>query len=230
MTGASLPAIKRSELTRRLASLQGFVHPERGWEQVPAPAEEASGLLWEALSRGDLRDQRVLDLGCGTGPLAIGAALLGAKAVTAVDRDPEALSVARGNATAQGVEVTWVEAVLSEDGASGEAAPGGDVSRWPSDTVLMNPPFGAQRRGADRPFLQEAMAALAGAPRGAIYMWANAASQGFIERWSLARHLSLEERRRTVWPLPRSFPHHREARGGVEVDRWILRRGLDGRT
>ncbi len=46
---------------------------------------------------------RVLDLGCGVGPLAIAAALSGAKEVVAVDVMPEACELARKNAELNGV-------------------------------------------------------------------------------------------------------------------------------
>ena len=46
---------------------------------------------------------RVLDLGCGTGILAIAAAKLGAEAVVAVDVDPNAVRAASENAAANGV-------------------------------------------------------------------------------------------------------------------------------
>ncbi|NOG50665.1 MAG: 50S ribosomal protein L11 methyltransferase [Chloroflexi bacterium] len=45
----------------------------------------------------------VLDLGCGSGILAIGAVLLGAAHVTAVDIDPVAADITRENAEANGV-------------------------------------------------------------------------------------------------------------------------------
>ena len=45
----------------------------------------------------------VLDYGCGSGILAIGAALLGAAAVDAVDIDPAAVDAARDNAVRNGV-------------------------------------------------------------------------------------------------------------------------------
>ena len=47
--------------------------------------------------------QRVLDYGCGSGILAIGAALHGAREVDAVDIDPAAVQSTRDNASANGV-------------------------------------------------------------------------------------------------------------------------------
>lgn len=51
------------------------------------------------------RWQRVLDYGCGSGILAIAAALHGARAVDAVDIDPTAVAATRANAAANGVAV-----------------------------------------------------------------------------------------------------------------------------
>ena len=58
---------------------------------------------------------RVLDLGTGSGVLAIAAARLGAGAVIAVDRDPDALGNARDNIERNGVDdrVTLVEGDLA---------------------------------------------------------------------------------------------------------------------
>jgi ribosomal protein L11 methyltransferase len=46
---------------------------------------------------------RVLDMGCGTGILALAAARAGARSVLAVDNDPVAVRVARENATLNGL-------------------------------------------------------------------------------------------------------------------------------
>lgn len=49
--------------------------------------------------------QRVLDYGCGSGILAIGAALHGAQHIDAVDIDPAAVESTRANAAANGVSL-----------------------------------------------------------------------------------------------------------------------------
>ncbi|WP_418319080.1 50S ribosomal protein L11 methyltransferase [Piscinibacter sakaiensis] len=48
---------------------------------------------------------RVLDYGCGSGILAIGAALHGARSIDALDIDPEAVESTKANAQANGVEL-----------------------------------------------------------------------------------------------------------------------------
>jgi ribosomal protein L11 methyltransferase len=62
-------------------------------------------LRWTA-RQGDgrrARWKRVLDYGCGSGILAIGAALHGAQAIDAVDIDPAAVESTRANALANDV-------------------------------------------------------------------------------------------------------------------------------
>ncbi len=49
---------------------------------------------------------RLLDYGCGSGILAIGAALHGARGIDAVDIDPAAVESTQANATANGVTLT----------------------------------------------------------------------------------------------------------------------------
>jgi ribosomal protein L11 methyltransferase len=60
-------------------------------------------LLLTELDRRLRPGDRVLDVGTGSGILAVTAAVLGAAAVTAVDIDPEAVAVTRANAVRNGV-------------------------------------------------------------------------------------------------------------------------------
>jgi ribosomal protein L11 methyltransferase len=59
------------------------------------------------------RFSNVLDLGCGTGLLAIGAAKLWRRRVLASDIDPVAVEIARENAVANG-EAPFVRAVVAD--------------------------------------------------------------------------------------------------------------------
>jgi ribosomal protein L11 methyltransferase len=52
--------------------------------------------------------ERVLDYGCGSGILAIAAALLGASSVVGTDIGPQAIVASRANAQANGVRVQFV--------------------------------------------------------------------------------------------------------------------------
>jgi len=62
-------------------------------------------LGWIARHAGALAGARVLDYGCGSGILAIGAALFGAQPVEGVDIDPAAIATTAQNAAANGVTV-----------------------------------------------------------------------------------------------------------------------------
>ena len=69
------------------------------------------------LGQTPLANRRVLDVGCGSGILAIAAARLGAAAVVAVDHDPQARQATLDNAHANDVRLTVVEAVAAtQDG------------------------------------------------------------------------------------------------------------------
>jgi predicted nicotinamide N-methyase len=56
-----------------------------------------------------VRGKRVLDFGCGSGVVAIAAALAGAREVVACDIDPLALAASRVNAVLNGVSLTFAE-------------------------------------------------------------------------------------------------------------------------
>jgi len=202
--------VRRDELVRRIQAVPLPPHPAAPLEQVGTPAEAAADLL-AALDRyAGLRGRSVLDLGCGTGRLAIGAALFGAESVSGVEVDPALLPIARSAARAAGVRVTFHTA---------------DVSAWDqrADIVVMNPPFGAQQRHADRPFWDRAFA-LADRAVGAF---ASSASRTFIARIALARGAQVLEVESVPWRFPRTFPHHRAASVRLPVDRWVLQTGAN---
>jgi ribosomal protein L11 methyltransferase len=67
---------------------------------------ETTSLVAAALEarRADVRGARVLDVGCGSGILALVALMLGAEKARAIDVDPDAIEVTRENATRNGLD------------------------------------------------------------------------------------------------------------------------------
>ena len=188
----------RKDVEMKLQGLEGFEKPEASLEQYETPAVLASDLLHLAWSHGDL-EGRVLDLGCGTGILGIGAAVYGAS-VVGVDIDGDALEIARNNAAKSDVsEATdWIR---------------GDMNAVPvrhAETVVMNPPFGAQNRGADRPFLRAAENVA-----DVIYTVHNQGSLEFVESFVDGEVTDAFE---TTVELPRSFEFHEEEKSEIVVE------------
>jgi len=132
---------------RALESVPPHPSPKAILEQYTIPADLAADILFlAAFTFGDIYDKSVLDLGCGTGRLAIGAALLGAREVLGVDIDERAVRLAVEAARRLEVDdvTMWVVADIG-------------AVRGRFDTAIQNPPFGVRRRGADRPFLAKAL-------------------------------------------------------------------------
>jgi SAM-dependent methyltransferase len=78
-----------------------------GWESF-APTEMATGSVAPKLVRfaGIAAGMRVLDVGCGTGVVAVTAARLGAR-VTGSDLTPKLIDRARENSKIMGLDVQW---------------------------------------------------------------------------------------------------------------------------
>jgi putative methylase len=193
-----------------LERLEGFATPDPGKEQYRTPAPLAARLLFHAWSRGDIDGKRVIDLGCGTGVLSVGAALLGAGEVIGVDIDPAALQVAKRNADSQNVAVSLIAGDLA-DPALVEKLPSGD-------TVVMNPPFGAQKTHADRPFID---AALRLAP--VSYGIFNAGSRSFLTAYIQGRG-EVDEVVSGVIPIKKTFSFHTRDVQEIPVEIMVLRR------
>jgi ubiquinone/menaquinone biosynthesis C-methylase UbiE len=100
---AYLPALRFPALTRFFDPLVGRAMPERRFK----------GALVEQAAPGP--GQRVLDIGCGTGALALMAKEAQPEAeVVGLDADPEILERARAKAERVGVEIRFDEALSTE--------------------------------------------------------------------------------------------------------------------
>ena len=201
--------MKLKHLEMTLQRIAGYSHPRAALEQYQTPAPLAARLLYHALMKGDIEGKTVCDLGCGTGVLAIGAALLGADCVRGIDSDPQAVKGAIANAALLEADVEFIVADVRD-----AALPGLLES---CDTVIMNPPFGAQKAHADRPFIDLALSI---APF--TYSIFNAGSTQFIETYT-AERAEIDERVGGVFPIKRTFAFHTQdvQEIGVEILRLI---------
>ncbi|MDD1684770.1 MAG: METTL5 family protein [Methanoregula sp.] len=202
--------MKLKQLEMILQRVGGFPRPQAALEQYQTPAPLAARLLYHALMKGDIEGKQVCDLGCGTGILAIGAALLGAESVVGVDIDEGALAVAHMNAVLLNTEAVFLTMDLRE----GECRRRIDTC----DTVVMNPPFGAQKAHADRPFID---CALAVAP--VVYSIFNAGSIPFVETYT-AQKAEITEKIGGAFPIRRTFTFHTKDVQEIEVEILRLKR------
>ena len=197
--------VRKRDLERALSEIEANPLPKAHLEQYTTPSNVAAETLYlAAYIYDDIIGKTVVDLGCGTGRLSIGAALLGAKEVFGVDVDRDSVRVAQKNAEILGVKekTHWIVADI-------------DVVKGTFDTTLQNPPFGVQRRRADRRFITKSLEL-----SSTIYSFHKGGESNriFIKRF-------IEEhggKVTTIFPLnmeiPRMFKFHTKKKRSIQVD------------
>ncbi|MHB9286187.1 METTL5 family protein [Halobacteriales archaeon Cl-PHB] len=197
----------KSQLTQQLGVVAGFDDPRVDLEQYRTPPELAAHLVHTADLQGDVQGRTIVDLGCGTGMLALGAALRGPLSVVGLDLDPGPLATARKNErrVASTTPVSWIRA----DATRAPLCPTGPT------TVLMNPPFGAQsgNEHADREFL-ETTATIA----DVSYSIHNADSDGFVEAFADDNGGEVTHAFQAEFDLPRQYDHHEADRRTIDAE------------
>ncbi|MGD1060754.1 MAG: METTL5 family protein [Methanomassiliicoccales archaeon] len=197
--------MKLKDLEMSLQKVRSFISPDASLEQYQTPATIASDLLFLAYSQGDIAGKTVVDLGCGTGILGIGASLLGAERVIGIDVDENAIELAEVNSRDLDADVEFVI---------------GDVRslQMRADTVVMNPPFGAQTRHADRPFLEKAIETA-----DVVYSLHLAGTEEFVMSLIASTGASGAIQKRYKFEIPHTFAFHRKAKADVEVALFRIR-------
>jgi putative methylase len=197
--------VRRLDLERALQKVEPHPSPRAYLEQYTIPTDVAAEMLFiAAYVNDDIIERTVADLGCGTGRLAIGAALLGAVETVGVDIDKAAVKLAKKSAEKLGLqkETCWVIGDI-------------DVLRERFDTVLQNPPFGVQKRSADRKFLLKALEL---APRAYSLHKGGESNRVFIKRFIEGHGGKVTGIFPMKLNIPRLFKFHTERKHEVEVD------------
>jgi putative methylase len=197
----------KSALTQQLGVVAGFDDPRVDLEQYRTPPELAAHLVHTADLQGDIEGRTVVDLGCGTGMLALAAALRGPETVVGLDIDPAPLSTAKQNERriATSSSVSWVRG----DATAAPLCPDGPT------TVVMNPPFGAQEGNehADRAFLSTTADVA-----DVSYSIHNADSVDFVEAFASDEGGEVTHAFAAEFELPRAYDHHDSDRELIDVE------------
>jgi len=198
--------MKQKELEMAIQSILPHPSPRPELEQYPTPAPIAAQILYLAYSCGDIEGKKVLDLGCGTGVFAIGAALLGAREVIGIDIDEVALGIAKKASAEKGLDVEFICSDIEDVKLS-------------ADTVLQNPPFGAQKKKADRPFLEKALSCASVA-----YTLHSSETQEFIESFAQQRRWNITHTRNIIFRIGHMFRFHQKEQVQIDVTLYRIER------
>jgi putative methylase len=191
--------MRRKDLEIALEKVPPFEDPDPSLEQYPTPASIAADIVFSAYAAGDIAGMKVMDLGCGTGMFSIAAALMGAGIVVGYDVSEKALCQARKTAEKFGVDIEFKQSDIR------------DVSEG-ADTVLMNPPFGSQKRNADRPFLDKAMECAE-----KVYSIHMAETLDFVKEYAEEHGRKVLDCRFYKYVIPHTFSFHTKAKQTVEI-------------
>ena len=137
--------MKKKELEIRLQKVPFFEKPIPHLEQYLTPASIVADIIFTASQFKDIENKIVVDLGCGTGIFSFGARFVNAKEVIGIDIDKNSIKIAKKYAKEVNQNITFLVQDVN------------DV-KVKCDTVIMNPPFGAQKSSlrADRKFIEKA--------------------------------------------------------------------------
>ena len=197
--------VRKRDLERVLSKIEAHPLPKVYLEQYTTPSSVAAETLYlAAYVYDDIMGKTVVDLGCGTGRLSIGAALLDAKEVFGVDLDKASVRLAQRNAKILAVteNTHWIVADI-------------DCIKGTFDTILQNPPFGVQRRGADRRFIIKSLEL-----SSTIYSFHKSGHSNriFIKRFIEEHGGKITNIFPMTMEIPRIFKFHTKKKQSIQVD------------
>jgi putative methylase len=195
---------KKRQLEMALQNIPPNKNPKIDLEQYSTPSIIAADVLWNAYSFGDIHGMKIVDLGCGTGIFTIGSSLMGAKESIGVDIDEDVISIAEDQALKMGVK-KQTRFVTSDIQDFTESA----------DTVIQNPPFGAQktnRKEADRLFIVKALEI---AP--VVYSFHIFETVDFVRNFFEKEGAKVSHLFKYYFPIPRIYEFHTKEKVNVKV-------------
>ena len=192
-------SMKKKELEMILQKIPSYQKPRAELEQYTTPANIAADILYNAYMQGDILDKVIGDFGCGTGVFSIGAKLLGAKRVVGIDIDADGVEIARDFSKKLNLDVEYFVRNIGEVGDN-------------FDVIFQNPPFGAQRRHADRVFLKKAINVAS-----VVYTIHQLNTEDFITKLINDLGGKIAFKKRYIFPIKHMFEFHKKEKVDIEV-------------
>lgn len=146
--------IKKRDLISIIQSTASFSNPKIGLEQYCIDAISATDIVYFAgFEFNDIHDRLIIDLGTGTGRLSLASSFFNPVKVIGIDIDWQAIQIFKENIfhlklleNIYPICMNVSDFTLNKD----------FLHSGLQITTIMNPPFGVQRKAADRVFLTSA--------------------------------------------------------------------------
>jgi len=193
--------MKKKELEILLQKIPSFDNPVPHLEQYLTSANIAADIIFTAHQLGDIENKIVLDLGCGTGIFSVGAFLTGAKKVIGIDIDKNIIDIARNYAEKNNFKIIFKVQDVKD-------------IKIRCDTVLMNPPFGAQKsnQNADRKFIEKGFEVAT-----VLYSLHLTKTVPFIKKLVNSLRGNINYSKNYIFPIKWTFDFHKKKSSNFDV-------------
>jgi len=205
--------MKKKEIVSIIQNTATFTNPKIELEQYCIDASSAVDLIYFAgFEFDDIKNRLIFDFGAGTGRLSIASAYFKATYVLSIDIDWSAVKILNENIL--NLDLKHIIFPICSDIDNFEIS----NSILPKNlkiTTIMNPPFGVQKKAADRVFLEKAFNI-----SDVVYSvhLANVRVSKFISNYIKKFNWKIDY----VYPfnmiLERTFPFHSRKRKNINVD------------
>ena len=228
--------MKKRYLEMILDNLKPHPNPKSNLEQYTMEGKLASEILFFA--KEDILNNFVIDLGCGTGKLSIGAKLIGASSVIGIDIDEETLNTAQHNLkNLKNIEL--INKLYSDEEITNiikniqfinedvknlnmefiskyklyENNNQNKENNKAKNIIIQNPPFGSQKKYADRIFLEKALEV-----GDIIYTIHNTPTRDFIINYIESKNRTITNIFQADFKISKIYEFHKKKFINVPVD------------
>jgi len=193
--------MKQKDLEIMLQKVPTYESPNPFIEQYMTPSNIAVDIIFTAFRFGDIKDKKVVDLGCGTGIFSLGAKIANAKEVVGIDIDEKAIKIAQNYAEKNNEDIQFITKDVK------------DVE-IKCDTVITNPPFGAQKsnRWADRRFIEKGFEI-----SKVVYSLHLSKTIPFIEKLVSSLDGEINYKKTYLFPIKQTYFFHKKKNENVDI-------------